>query len=80
MLAHLAVNTDLTREDDVLKTKQTNTAIFRFIVGFTKNFPRAQLVLQPHLENFFALSEAKFKDKSIPLLAAEIIENITNPS
>jgi hypothetical protein len=70
----------LTSEKDLSKTPKAFQYAFRFLIATLKNHPSSQKVLLESglHEAIYKLTQEKFKDKQIPLLAIELVENLSN--
>lgn len=73
----------LDNENLVFKHKLANQYTLRLILALLKNHPTSQATLYECengsiIDKLYQLSEAKYKDKSLTILAVDIIESLTN--
>lgn len=71
---------DLKSEADVMKRPKAFQNAFKFLINVMKNHPASQAVIRELnlADALYELSTAKFKEKAITILAAELVGNLSN--
>jgi galactokinase/mevalonate kinase-like predicted kinase len=73
---------DLANETQIFKHKLANHYTLRLLLSFTKNHPASQNVIfsqqKSVYDKLYELTQAKYKDRSLTVLANDIIESLTN--